>query len=226
MAACGDRSLQPASPTPLSRTISAGRVVSHDYHEMPETPETATLTLVPEFGPLMGGTRVNITAIGFMPGATVTFGVVPAAETTFVDSGLITAVAPPAAEAGWADVYVQNPDGRMFALRGGFTYTSTLAPGVEPTVTITELGASPKAIEVVAGSRITVVNNQTRPHDIRSDPHPVHTDCPELNEIGVLEPGAQGQSGAFLLPRTCGFHDHIEHHDDRWRARVVIVPAN
>ena len=43
-----------------------------------------------------------------------------------------------------------------------------------------------------------------------SDPHPEHTDCPELNQIGHLEPGQSRQSGNLNIARTCGIHDHID----------------
>jgi hypothetical protein len=53
------------------------------------------------------------------------------------------------------------------------------------------------------------VNNDTRPHEMYSDPHPDHTDCPELNQVGHLEPGQSRQSGNLVIARVCGYHDHI-----------------
>ena len=41
-----------------------------------------------------------------------------------------------------------------------------------------------------------------------SDPHPEHTDCPELNQIGFLNPGQSRQSGNLNIARQCGMHDH------------------
>jgi plastocyanin len=65
---------------------------------------------------------------------------------------------------------------------------------------------SPQNVTVTVGSRVTFVNNDTRPHDMNSDPHPEHTDCRELN-VGFLTAGQTGTS-QNLTPRTCGFHDH------------------
>ncbi len=53
---------------------------------------------------------------------------------------------------------------------GGSTNTTT--------ITMTSSGASPRDITVPLGSRVTFVNNDTQPHDMASDPHPEHTDCP------------------------------------------------
>jgi plastocyanin len=82
---------------------------------------------------------------------------------------------------------------------GGSTNTTT--------ITITSSGVSPRDITVALGSRVTFVNNDTVPHDMDSNPHPEHTDCPPLN-IGFIAPGASGISQNLTTARTCGFHDH------------------
>jgi hypothetical protein len=45
---------------------------------------------------------------------------------------------------------------------------------------------------------------------------------PELNEAGFLVPGANAQTGAFALPRTCGFHDHNDGTNPAWMGRIII----
>ena len=82
---------------------------------------------------------------------------------------------------------------------GGSTNTTT--------ITITSSGVSPRDITVALGSRVTFVNNDSQPHDMDSNPHPEHTDCPPLN-IGFIAPGASGISQNLTTARTCGFHDH------------------
>ena len=74
--------------------------------------------------------------------------------------------------------------------------------------TVTATGVSPRTLAVPNGSRIRFVNNDTRPHDMTSNPHPTHEDCPELNQIGFLNPGQQRESGNLVTTRVCGFHDH------------------
>ena len=78
---------------------------------------------------------------------------------------------------------------------------------VGATITITASGVSPQNVTVTVGSRVTFVNNDTRPHDMNSDPHPEHTDCRELN-VGFLQAGQSGTSQNLNTVRTCGFHDH------------------
>lgn len=81
-------------------------------------------------------------------------------------------------------------------------------PVATNTITITAAGASPRNIQINAGTRVTFINNDTRAHNMASDPHPEHTQCPELNQIGLLTPGQTRESGNLNTVRTCGYHDH------------------
>jgi plastocyanin len=78
---------------------------------------------------------------------------------------------------------------------------------VAATITITAAGVSPQNVTVAPGSRVTFVNNDSRPHDMASNPHPEHTDCREIN-VGFLQAGQSGTTQNLNTVRTCGFHDH------------------
>jgi plastocyanin len=86
--------------------------------------------------------------------------------------------------------------------------TATPPPGGAVTVTIVGGVVSPKQVEINVGQRVAFVNNDTVAHEIASNPHPVHTDCPPINEVGGLAPGTARLTGAFTIARTCGYHDH------------------
>jgi plastocyanin len=102
------------------------------------------------------------------------------------------------------------------ACGGGASPTATTpspspAPAPSPagaTITIANNAVSPASVTVSRGSRVTFVNNDTRVHDMESNPHPVHTDCPEINQVGLISPGQSRQTGALNTVRTCGYHDH------------------
>jgi hypothetical protein len=66
----------------------------------------------------------------------------------------------------------------------------------------------PSILTVTRGTQITILNSDSRTHEMDSDPHPEHTDCPELNQIGFLNPGQSRQSGNLNVARRCGMHDH------------------
>ena len=101
----------------------------------------------------------------------------------------------------------------LCALAGACSKDSTSSPSDPPsggtTVTITAAGASPRNLTVSPGTQITFINNDTVAHEMYSDPHPEHTDCPEFDSVGRLSPGSTRQTKNLTTTRVCGFHDHI-----------------
>ena len=81
-------------------------------------------------------------------------------------------------------------------------------PAPTNTITIANNTVSPANITVARGSQVTFANNDNRTHDMQSDPHPEHTDCPELMQVGFLNPGQSRSSGNLNTAKRCGFHDH------------------
>jgi len=98
----------------------------------------------------------------------------------------------------------------LFASCGGGNSTPTTpAPPANPyTFTLTASGVSPKQLTVPLGTRVLFVNQDSRRHDVASDPHPDHTDCTEVNSVGVLTTGLSRETGNLVAAKTCGFHDH------------------
>jgi plastocyanin len=88
--------------------------------------------------------------------------------------------------------------------------------------TLTSAGVSPTELTVSPGTRVQFVNNDSRNHEMNSDPHPTHGDCPELDAVGFLTPGQSRESGTFTTARTCGFHDHNLFPQPQWQGRVVV----
>ena len=91
---------------------------------------------------------------------------------------------------------------------GGGTSPSLIPPANGPTITIANNVVSPKNITLTRGSQVTFVNNDNQSHDMQSDPHPTHTDCAEINQVGFLSPGQSRRTGTLNTARTCGYHDH------------------
>ena len=69
-------------------------------------------------------------------------------------------------------------------------------------MTITSSGASPVSLTIAPGTRVLFVNNDTRPHNMTSDPHPDHDPCPEINAVGFLSPGQSRETGNLNTVRT------------------------
>ena len=98
---------------------------------------------------------------------------------------------------------------------GGGTTTTT--------ITISNNAVSPKNITVVQGTQVTFANNDNRSHDMNSNPHPEHTDCPEINSVGFLNPGQSKQTGNLNTVRTCGYHDHNQNTVESLQGTITIT---
>jgi plastocyanin len=96
------------------------------------------------------------------------------------------------------------------------------SPGGGLTITISASGVSPKSLTVPAGSRVTFVNSGNRTHEMNSNPHPEHTDCQEINQVGFLQPGQSKTTGNLNTVRTCGYHDHLRDQDTSLQGTITI----
>ena len=110
---------------------------------------------------------------------------------------------------------------------GNSTPTTPTPPSNPYTFTLTSGGVNPKELTVPLGTRVLFVNNDSRRHDMASDPHPDHDLCVELNSVGVLNPGQSHETGNLVTARTCGFHDHDNppvnpQQGNIWTGRIVI----
>ena len=91
------------------------------------------------------------------------------------------------------------------------------------TIVITSAGAvCPANITVARGAQVTFVNQDKIGHDMFSDPHPDHNDCPEINQAGHLEPGQSRQTGNLVIARVCGFHDHVLFTNTALQGKITI----
>ena len=107
---------------------------------------------------------------------------------------------------------------------GSGSNPSTPTPSDNPNqMVISSTGVlTPSEITVTAGSRVLFINNHSRPHQITSDPHPEHTDCPEINQVGLLSQGQRRETGNLVSVRTCGIHDHDDPDNASLKGRIVI----
>jgi plastocyanin len=99
---------------------------------------------------------------------------------------------------------------------------SNPSPVPTTTITITAAGVNPQVISVPVGSRVTFINNDSRSHEMHSDPHPNHGDCPPIDDVGFLAAGQTTLTGTFAAARTCGFHDHNLPDVANLRGQIIV----
>ncbi len=85
------------------------------------------------------------------------------------------------------------------------------------TITYTDSGFSPATLTVKSGTKVTIKNSSSQAISFNSDPHPVHTDDPQLN-VGEI---AAGQSSSFT-PTTTGSHGYHNHLDPTQKGTLVV----
>jgi plastocyanin len=100
---------------------------------------------------------------------------------------------------------------------GGSTGTSGA------TITIGSNGAiTPSSVTINTGQSVTFINNDSRSHEITSNPHPAHTDCPAINALGVIGAGQTKLTNALTTARSCGFHDHQDPSNGNLQGTITI----
>jgi plastocyanin len=107
---------------------------------------------------------------------------------------------------------------------GGPTTPSGGGPGPSgATITIGSNGVvSPSSVSITVGQSVTFVNNNTRAHELASDPHPAHTNCPSINALGMLGQGQTKLTNSFSAGGTCGFHDHNDPDNANLKGTITI----
>jgi hypothetical protein len=68
---------------------------------------------------------------------------------------------------------------------------------------------------------VTFVNNDTKDHALATDPHPEHTDCPEI-DIVFTSPGQSRQTSNLVTKRVCGIHDHLDGQNGALKGTITI----
>ena len=94
---------------------------------------------------------------------------------------------------------------------------------VGATITIGANGAvSPTQVTVAVGQSVTFTNNSSSSHDMESDPHPAHTDCPSIANVGLLQSGQSKTTFGFANAGSCGYHDHNNSDNSGLKGRIVV----
>jgi len=91
------------------------------------------------------------------------------------------------------------------------------------TVTMTSNGVSPATVTVAVGQTVTFVNNDSRSHEIASNPHPQHGSCPSMeNGLSTIAAGQTKVTHNFGNAGTCGYHDHQDDTNVRFQGTIVV----
>jgi len=106
---------------------------------------------------------------------------------------------------------------------GGGAGVGTGSPGASgATITIANGRVTPSTVTIAVGQSVTFINNDGRVHNVSSDPHPNHTDCPSINGVGTISNGQTKLTNSLPTARSCGFHDHDDPDNNQLKGTIVI----
>ena len=91
------------------------------------------------------------------------------------------------------------------------------------TVTLTGSGVSPKSVTVAVGQTVTFINNDSRSHEMASNPHPQHGSCPSMeNGLSTIAAGQTKVTHNFGNAGTCGYHDHLDDTNAGFQGTIIV----
>jgi hypothetical protein len=106
------------------------------------------------------------------------------------------------------------------------------APGTSPdqassslTITLTSEGVSPKTSSVSGNSSVAIVNGDSAPHQLASNPGPQQAECPELNSP-TLMPGEEFIATIPSRNATCGFIDSLNPTDSNFQGTITVTTTD
>lgn len=86
------------------------------------------------------------------------------------------------------------------------TNTSQSPQPTTMTVVLSASAMTPASPTITNGTTIIFQNNDSRTHQIASDPHPAHTD---LAGFDLVIPAGSSKTFTFNKPGNWGYHDHL-----------------
>jgi plastocyanin len=91
------------------------------------------------------------------------------------------------------------------------------------TITITGAGVNTPNVTVAVGQTVTFVNNDNRPHEMASNPHPQHGSCPSMEAgLGSIGAGQTKVTHAFANSGSCGYHDHLDDGNNALKGTITV----
>jgi hypothetical protein len=93
---------------------------------------------------------------------------------------------------------------------------------VVPAVSISAKGVNPQVLHLDSPVTVTFTNDDRAAHRLEPAPELAYGDCPEMSQLGTLQPG---QKGTVLLTKgglICAYHDSAGPADVAFKGLLVV----
>jgi hypothetical protein len=88
-------------------------------------------------------------------------------------------------------------------------------------IAVTGSGVAQPSVTIRFGQQLTFYSPNGSTHNIRSEPHPAHSDCPALN-VPEISAGINGSTASFFTPGMCRYHD--DNFLGKVTGEVIVLP--
>jgi len=95
-------------------------------------------------------------------------------------------------------------------------------PRTEPTVIITAAGVDPVDSHLNHPVTVTFVNRDTVPHRLESAPEVGNGDCPEMAQVGTIDPAGTGTVTISKANYIRSFHDALQPTNLKFKGIIVV----
>jgi plastocyanin len=83
---------------------------------------------------------------------------------------------------------------------------TTAAHTFPQTIMIMEARPVPEEVTIKVGERVSFMNHDRTSYTVAGGREPARRDCPEIDVVGLLNPGDTRTSEPFTAAKTCDFH--------------------
>jgi len=95
-------------------------------------------------------------------------------------------------------------------------------PRTDPTVVLSTTGVDPVDSHLNHPVTVTFINRDTVRHELESAPEIGNGPCPEMAQVGAIEPGGTGTVTISQANYICSFHDALQPSNLKFKGIIVV----
>jgi hypothetical protein len=91
-----------------------------------------------------------------------------------------------------------------------------------PTMLVSTAGVNPDILHLDAPVTVTITNNDGAAHRLDPAPELGYGSCPEMEQLGTLQPGQSGKVTIERRELICAFHDSAAPSNQKFQGFIVV----
>jgi len=95
-------------------------------------------------------------------------------------------------------------------------------PRTDPTVVLSSTGVDPVDSHLNHPVTVTFINRDTVRHQLESAPEIGNGPCPEMAQVGTIDPGGTGTVTISQANYICSFHDALQPSNLKFKGIIVV----